>query len=439
MSKANGVRDSGFNEGSFNPIADQIAEAIQEEAEAENTGDGQGQQPLQIQPQQPQPQQLQPQQQQQPQIQVQVQNEMAPPSVQLESYSGLARGATFPGAQGQRQEHFEVRDWCRRVETIGASCGWSSQQKASHAVLALVPGSPADNWHRVATEKTAYADWEAFKADLIDRFAPPITATERVKTIRSMKQNRGERVSDFKNRLQIQFESLTKGAKKATAQKYADVDTTEALKKDRAETVEVAMSYVMQCLFLAGLEDRFVVDITKATNAETLEEMEKIAIRTELATGPAPGRINMVQEEEGATGGAEKPITRSELQQMIAAMSHGNKPNKNDQKKGQTSGSKVWCYYCLKQGHISRFCKALKADRKDEIFRPTVQCQPMTKQEYQALTPEEKMKGKHMVGKAKEESRTETSTVSTVRVDELPRATAYQPNMDAWLGYSMGN
>ena len=114
------------------------------------------------------------------------------------------------------------------------------------------------------------------------------------------------------------------------------------------------MSYVMQCLFLAGLKDRFVVDILKAPTAKTLEEMERITIKTEVATGTAAGRINAIQGEEGAAGGAERPITRSEIQLMIAAMSHGNKQNKGEQKKGgQTSGSKVWCYYCLKQGHIS--------------------------------------------------------------------------------------
>lgn len=50
--------------------------------------------------------------------------------------------------------------------------------------------------------------WVEYKERTIKGFALAITATHQVAMIRMRKQDRNKRVTDFKNRLQLQFEAL---------------------------------------------------------------------------------------------------------------------------------------------------------------------------------------------------------------------------------------
>ena len=70
--------------------------------------------------------------------------EMAPTTaIDLDKFSGLPKGSKFATGAGERTEQYEVRDWCRR--------GLSELERevtASHAALALIPGTPAEKWLR---------------------------------------------------------------------------------------------------------------------------------------------------------------------------------------------------------------------------------------------------------------------------------------------------
>ena len=92
----------------------------------------------------------------------------------------------------------------------------------------------------------------------------------------------------------------------------------------------------------------------------------------------------------------------TELMQMIAAMNGGGAEGgqrqleaQAKQKKSTATPNMKICYYCFGKGHTTRACKALTADRRAGIPRPMIKCQPMTRAEFNALSYEEKTKGKH--------------------------------------------
>ena len=75
---------------------------------------------------------------------------MAPTTViDLDKFSGRPKGSKFTTGAGERTEQYEVRDWYRRVETIGSSVKWSKEVTASHAALALIQGTLSENWLRL--------------------------------------------------------------------------------------------------------------------------------------------------------------------------------------------------------------------------------------------------------------------------------------------------
>ena len=88
-----------------------------------------------------------------------------------------------------------------------------------------------------------------------------------------MKQERAEQVEDFKNRLQIQYEVLEDGVKQHVKAKHGLLD--EAAGKPKQEAVNTAMENVLQCLFVAGLQDKFVVYITKS-GTKSLDKMVEV-------------------------------------------------------------------------------------------------------------------------------------------------------------------
>ena len=369
---------------------------------------------------------------------------MAPStSVELDKYTGLAKGAKYPTPPGERTEQFEVRDWCRRVETIAKSANWSQEVTASHAALALVPGSPAENWLRLKQKAGEAGTWLTFKADILDRFSPPVTATQRVAMIRSMRQEKTERVEDFKNRLQLQFECLQEGVDKSIQSIWGTLEDDDPKKEIVDKTSTAAMEYVLQCLFLAGLQDRFVVDITKS-GATKLKDMVEVAKRSEVAACPSAGRIASITTEEKAAGATEeeqRPITRSEIKQMIAAMGKTPERKEGKQNRKQKSAEKtrstdVVCYYCFTKGHTTKACKALTADRRDGIHRATIRDQPMTRSEFAALSYEEKTKGKHMVADVLAEEQNRISTIKARMERERDTTRTVE---DLWAGYNLGN
>ena len=124
---------------------------------------------------------------------------------------------------------------------------------------------------------------------------------------------------------------------------------------------------------------------------------------------------------------------------LVAAIKGGGNQKKQSdgqKKQGGEKKSQVTCYYCLKKGHITRVCRALKSDRAEGVYRPTVKCQAMTKEQFEALPAEEKTRGKAMVA-AKEEK---NEGVATVTVPQDAGFKVVQRSLeDEWIGYAQGN
>ena len=81
--------------------------------------------------------------------------------------------------------------------------------------------------------------------------------------------------------------------KRHVTAKYGPLDDTPGKPKQEQEAVNTAMEYVLQCLFLAGLQDKFVVDITKS-GKKSLDKMVEVAKPTEEATNANTMRITAI-------------------------------------------------------------------------------------------------------------------------------------------------
>ena len=184
------------------------------------------------------------------------------------------------------------------------------------------------------------------------------------------------------------------------------------------------------------------MDITKS-GKRSLDEMVEVAKRTEEAANANTTRIAAIGYEEETSQQEEQPVTRTELMQMIAAMNRGAEGGQRkaetqakSKKSAATPNSKICCYFCFGKGHTTRACKALTADWRADIHRPTIKCQPMTRAEFNALSYEEKTKGKHMLGETSGEDAPRVSSIQQQGHQEQGRRPTQE---DLWLGYASGN
>ena len=168
----------------------------------------------------------------------------------------------------------------------------------------------------------------------------------------------------FKNRLQIQFKVLEDSVKQHVTAKHWQLD--DAAGKPKQEAVNTAMEYMLQCVFLACLQDMFVVDIRKSSKW-SLDEMVEVAKRTEEAANVNTTRIAAIGYEQETSHQEEQPVTRSELMQLIAAM---NRRAEGGQRRAATPNSTICCCYCFGKGHVTQACKALTADWRAGMHRP---------------------------------------------------------------------
>ena len=309
------------------------------------------------------------------------------PVVSLSPYTGHPAGSQVNGVR----EDFTPESWCKRIEMVSASAGWSTKQTAFNAALALAPNSPAERWYNYASTGNALETWASFKAGLIKEFAPPATVLEKVNMFKSMKLGKGERAADFANKLHLKFEKFEDGLEHLwAAAGYSDEATDDDLKKRREKVVKDILNYLKTIMFAAGLPDALITEITKA-KADNLEQMLEICRLSEAAqaaTTQKPKTIASLNTEEGGAEGTSK----EEIMQMIAAFMKADvKPGKQQKAQGkQRDLSKATCYYCFKTGHISPACPVKKEDREKGKFRLSTKDQPMSKEQWDALPKEKK-------------------------------------------------
>lgn len=324
---------------------------------------------------------------------------MSKVSTEIKAYSGLKADTKLH--DGHKEPTAE--DWCDRMESVGGAAGWDDTTLKSNAMLSMAPGSPADIWLKIQN-KAEIKDWETLKDKLIEAFDPKPTIMQRLGSLNSLKQEKGERIDDYKNRVELQFFKF----QRALAFVLSEKPEYKALNKEQKQIKEMVekdvYAFVKCMIFMQGLQEHFLADITKSGEQE-LGGICRVANRTQEALGCA-GKVRNISALTGAEEKPEQKITAAAIQSMIAAALDNKKDKKGSgEKKGEGKGkkkkeldlSKIGCYYCLTFGHFSSNCDRKKEDIGRGIYRPTIRCPPMSKEAYSALTQEEKNKGRTML------------------------------------------
>ena len=310
------------------------------------------------------------------------------PVVNLNPYTGMPVGTQVGGAK----EDFTVESWCKRVEMVSASAGWTTRQAAFNAALALAPNSPAERWYSYASKGGALDTWENFKRGIVKEFAPPATVLDKVNMFKSMKQAKGERAADFANKLHLKFETFEEGLEHLWLKAaYADEATDQKMKDRRVLVVKEVLAYLKMIMFAAGLPDASITEITKA-KADSLDGMLEICRLAEAAQAATAQKSKPVAGMSAEPDASEGAASKDEVMQMIAAfMSKEGKPKKQGGAQGrQKDFSKATCFYCNKVGHISPACPVKKEDRGKGVYKVCSRDQGMTKEQWDALPKDRK-------------------------------------------------
>lgn len=323
--------------------------------------------------------------------------------VRLPQYSGHPVGRSFQGPAGMLVELLDVNDWCLQVGDIGGAASWSDTVTAKQAAIALLPNSPAYNWYKANQSKSSasLATWVGFKAAIILEFAPPVDAGDKVEIIKSFKQAKDERVGDFLNRIRIGHERYILGlAADFNIAPYTAETPAEQAYRDKV--ISITTDYYLASFFLVGLHDFLLKDVT-LVGCTSLDEMVAVAKRSEQAflQGAKPHKISAVQPD---ASGVENSAAKSQnFEAMIAAAvaaafakGGANKPSSKAKGAGRPKED-ITCFFCFAKGHYANECKARQQERDAGKWRPTVRDAFMTKEAYNALSPDAKQRGRDMI------------------------------------------
>ena len=339
-------------------------------------------------------------------------------NAELPRYSGHPKGHSFPGPGGvTTEELFDAESWVKRVTIIAESAGWSDKVKARSAVLAFIPSSPIDNWFQVVEEETPTGldinSWKSLSAGIIKVFSPQLTFTDRAAMLRTMKQKPQERAQDYLNRMKLSFRRFSKGLEPLHEAAYADLTENDKLAKETGENIaQITLDYILQSLFLAGMQETLLIEVTKSPDASTIEKITEVAQRVELANR----QLSEVKKQPtiGAVTANSDLVPKSQVAAMIqqalaaqngnatgpvaaagpGASAAGNRPSKKDKSR---DSSKIWCHHCGVQGHYCNTCTTRQAERAQGKYRATILCPFITKEQWDRLSRDEKQRGKYMV------------------------------------------
>ena len=310
--------------------------------------------------------------------------------ISLDPYHGLDAGAALPGGR----EELAAKSWCSRVEQIARSAGWNEKQTLANAKLAIVPRTPAGYWLEVNEADPKLDTWGDFKDAIIATFGPKSSVIELVNCFKTMKQLPKERVRDYLNKihLKIKFFEDSLGQVFAGGEYAAETPEELAVRKKVTATL---LKHLTTVMFTAGLQEDFIVDITKGGSWK-LDEIVQVACKTESASAAVQSRKKIA-----AAIDAENPeqMSLKKLEAQIAALSakwdkNGTaKDNEKKEKESKTDKSKLTCYYCFKPGHRSTKCKTRDEDRAAGTWRVHVDANNIGEAAFKKLSREERNVG----------------------------------------------
>lgn len=367
MSKRNPVRDSGFGEGRESlPFAGNLSREVINEEETMAQPDANV--PIVA-----------------PVTQV-VQGKIPP-------YSGVSIGDQYQGTSGVCQEMFTASAWCSHVETVSKAAGWTELVTINQAILNLVPGSPAGFWHqRQVIDKKDLTTWDKFRLAITQEFSVAVDTAKRWEIMKTFVQGKNEKTSAFLNRLAVGHNEVMQGMTVTPPPRGTEQATVDLV----TSRVKEVMDYHLGMFFLMGLREPMLSDVTKSGET-SISKMLEVARRTENA---------LAQAKKANVGAVSNPPDIQALIDKAVAQALKNKQPQagevaavggNSGKKNKARDVKdVKCFYCLTNGHYATNCAQRKTDREAGKWRPTVKDSPMTKEQYDQLSPTEKLKGKSM-------------------------------------------
>ena len=216
-------------------------------------------------------------------------------SREVPPYSGHPVGKSFQSVDGLRTELFEVFDWTLQAETRGQANKWADDVLAKQAAMAFPPATPAYNWYKLHQKDVQ--TWALMKPAIEREFMPPFDAADKVAVLKSFRQERGERVSDYSTRITLSYQRMTHNL-----ESLFEVDPTYSAedaqtKAYRRKVVAKVLDFHRASFFLVGLDEDLMAEVTRS-GSEDMEVMLNIAKRAEQARNQAgrPHRISAVED-----------------------------------------------------------------------------------------------------------------------------------------------
>ena len=321
------------------------------------------------------------------------------PTVQLNSkvslpdYSGLKPGTKYIGRDGKESsEIFDADDWIFLVESTFEAAGYDKDNWIKNARVKLVPQTPAFTWIRVAEQ---FTDWESFRTAFLDQFAPKESAIEKVNLLKSFKQRGKEPVLQYLNRMTMNHDKFLKDLPKEFSTWSTDKDAV----RTRNAVISKVTKYYSRAFFLAGLRDEILAQVT-IEGTEDFEEVVVHAQRTELALQLKEKSAQVSAVSSKAFKDAVQEEVSRQLKEVtggVSAVQSQSKAPANKDK--QRDVSKVTCFYCGQKAHYASSCAKRQEDRDKGNWRPTAQCPRMSREQFNALSAEDKNRGVRLFGR----------------------------------------
>ena len=307
----------------------------------------------------------------------------------LPRYSGYPVGTSFQSGSGQYTEIFEPMEWLREVKKIAAAAGWTDKVTVGNVQVAMFPKSPVADWFELGVQVGISMDsWAQFQIEFKKEYEGEVDVATTATILKNMKMRKTERASAFLNRVKLEYGRLAGSMILPADLQSADQTVNDY--KDRL--LSVVGDHLCRAFFVAGIREELLSAVTRSGAADLPSIVKSCAIEEKIRTqNHAKIAVIEVEEEEEDLRSVVK--TLSQTVAAIKGGSGGNGSGENKSKKGK--GKKPWCFYCLKQGHLSSGCTLRREDREvHDKWRPCVKDPPMSKQDYDALSREEKNRGK---------------------------------------------
>ena len=201
----------------------------------------------------------------------------------------------------------------------------------------------------------------------------------------------------YLNRMTMNHDKFLKDLPKEFSTWSTDKDAV----RTRTAIISKVTKYYSRAFFLAGLRDEVLAQVT-IEGTEDFDEVVVHAQRTELALQLKEKSAQVSAVSSKAFKDAVQEEVSRQLKEATGAVSAAQGQSKAPANKDkQRDISKVTCFYCGQKAHYASACARRQDDRDKGVWRPTAQCPRMTREQFNALSAEDKNRGVKLFGRAR--------------------------------------